>query len=188
VPWASHRRKAITLENRIDRFGTARRFRHWSHRKRPLGSRSVRRSIFVNMNNTTLEHLYNCSAQILEHNVTLLLRLNRSEFRDFIEEALNKSNRRDVLRDALSDCIFVNQERPFDLYWWQKLLWTLIFALIILVATGGNIIVMWIVLGKRYMTPPNSIVNWVSCSFQTIIPQHGNQDSRWSIETNEFVP
>jgi hypothetical protein len=100
------------------------------------------------MNNTSLEHLYNCSAQILERNVTLLLRLNRSEFRDFIEEALNKSSRRDVLRDALSDCIFVNQERPFDLHWWQKLLWALIFAVILLVATGGNIIVMWIVLGK----------------------------------------
>ncbi|KAH0950507.1 hypothetical protein HN011_012265, partial [Eciton burchellii] len=139
VPCASRRGKPVTLEKRIDRSGTP--------FPAPIAprSRSARR-FFVNMNNTSLEHLYNCSAQILERNVTLLLRLNRSEFRDFIEEALNKSSRRDVLRDALSDCIFVNQERPFDLHWWQKLLWALIFAVILLVATGGNIIVMWIVL------------------------------------------
>ncbi|XP_026825861.1 tachykinin-like peptides receptor 86C isoform X2 [Ooceraea biroi] len=103
------------------------------------------------MSGLILERLYNCSALILERNVTLLSRLNRSEFHHFVEEALNKSSRRDVLRDALSDCIFVNQERPFDLPWWQKLFWSLIFAVILLMATGGNIIVMWIVLAHRRM-------------------------------------
>jgi len=101
------------------------------------------------MNSLNVEYLYNCTASILERNVTLLLRLNLSEIRYFIDETLNKSTRRDILRQALFDCILVNQERPFDLPWWQKLFWSLIFAVILLVATGGNIIVMWIVLGKK---------------------------------------
>ncbi|KAL6262276.1 hypothetical protein P5V15_007371, partial [Pogonomyrmex californicus] len=106
------------------------------------------------MNSSHLEHLYNCSASILELNITLLLRLNFNEIRYFIEGALNKSTMRDHLRQALLDCILVNQKRPFDLPWWQKLFWSLIFAVILLVATGGNIIVMWIqrcVICCRYM-------------------------------------
>lgn len=101
------------------------------------------------MNMDKYKYLYNCTASILEHNVTLLSRLNLTEIRYFIDEALNKSTRREVLRQALFDCLLVNQERPFDLPWWQKLFWSLIFAVILLVATGGNIIVMWIVLGKK---------------------------------------
>jgi len=101
------------------------------------------------MNSLNVEYLYNCTASILERNVTLLLRLNLSEIRYFIDETLNKSTRRDILRQALFDCILVNQERPFDLPWWQKLFWSLIFAVILLIATGGNIIVIWIVLGKK---------------------------------------
>lgn len=38
--------------------------------------------------------------------------------------------------------------RPYDLAWWQKLVWTIVFAVMLLIATGGNTIVMWIVLGK----------------------------------------
>lgn len=107
------------------------------------------KTILTSMNNITLERVYNCSAWVLELNITLLLKGNRSEFRHYVEEALNKSTRPNILREALSDCIFVNQERPFDLPWWQKLFWSLIFAVILLIATGGNIIVMWIVLGKK---------------------------------------
>ncbi|KYN33604.1 Tachykinin-like peptides receptor 86C, partial [Trachymyrmex septentrionalis] len=107
------------------------------------------KTILTNMNGLNLEHLYNCTASILERNVTLLLRLNLSEIRYFIEETLNKSTRREILRQALYDCVLINQERPFDLPWWQKLFWSLIFAVILFVATGGNIIVMWIVLGKK---------------------------------------
>ncbi|XP_011069322.1 PREDICTED: tachykinin-like peptides receptor 86C [Acromyrmex echinatior] len=103
------------------------------------------------MNGLNLEHLYNCTASILECNVTLLLNLNLSEIRYFIEDTLNKSTRREILRQALYDCVLVNQERPFDLPWWQKLFWSLIFAVILLIATGGNIIVMWIVLAHRRM-------------------------------------
>ncbi|KAM0728524.1 Tachykinin-like peptides receptor 86C [Formica fusca] len=105
----------------------------------------------TNMNNMTLERVFNCSEWLLELNITLLLKVNRSEFRHFFEEALNRSTRPNVLREALLDCIFINRERPFDLPWWQKLFWSLIFAVILLVATSGNIIVMWIVLAHRRM-------------------------------------
>lgn len=111
------------------------------------GSARSPKTILANMNN--LEHLYNCTASIFERNITLLLKLNLSEIRYFIDETLNKSSRHDILRQELFDCILVNQERPFDLPWWQKLFWSLIFAVILLVATGGNVIVMWIVLGKE---------------------------------------
>ncbi|CAL1686818.1 unnamed protein product [Lasius platythorax] len=123
------------------------------------------------MSNVILERVYNCSAWVLKLNITLLLRLNQSELRYFIEDELNRSNRSDILREQLTDCIFVNQERPFDLPWWQKLFWSLIFAVILLVATGGNIIVMWIVLGKKIncanvMRHIREISVWlVSCTF-----------------------
>ncbi|XP_035731002.1 tachykinin-like peptides receptor 86C [Vespa mandarinia] len=96
-------------------------------------------------------HVYNCTASILELNISLLIKLNRSEFLIVSEEALGRSTQRDILRDALSDCIFGIQEPPFDLPWWQKLTWSLIYAIILLIATGGNIIVMWIVLAHRRM-------------------------------------
>ncbi|XP_029666919.1 tachykinin-like peptides receptor 86C isoform X3 [Formica exsecta] len=105
----------------------------------------------TNMNNMTLERVFNCSEWLLELNITLLLKVNRSEFRHFFEEALYRSTRPNILREALLDCIFINRERPFDLPWWQKLFWSLIFAVILLVATSGNIIVMWIVLAHRRM-------------------------------------
>lgn len=101
------------------------------------------------MNSVTLRLLYNCSASVLERNVTLLLKLNYSEFISFLEEALDSSSRPDLLHDRITDCVFANQERPFDLPWWQKLFWSLIYAVIVLVAIGGNSIVMWIVLGKE---------------------------------------
>lgn len=101
------------------------------------------------MSNANKLRLYNCTATILDRNVTSLLRLNHTEFLLIFEEAIEKSAQRDVLYDALSDCIYGVQEPPFDLPWWQKLTWSLIYAIILLVATGGNIIVMWIVLGKE---------------------------------------
>lgn len=101
------------------------------------------------MNSMTLALLYNCSALVLERNLTLLLRLNYSEFINVLEEALDSSSRPEHLRDRITDCVFANQERPFDLPWWQKLFWSLIYAVIVLVAIGGNSIVMWIVLGKK---------------------------------------
>ncbi|XP_011153764.1 tachykinin-like peptides receptor 86C isoform X2 [Harpegnathos saltator] len=103
------------------------------------------------MNSETLAFLYNCSAWVLERNVTLLLRLNYTELLSVVHEALNSSDRSDFLRDRIVDCVFANQERPFNLPWWQKLLWSLIYTIIVLVAIGGNSIVMWIVLAHRRM-------------------------------------
>lgn len=96
-----------------------------------------------------IELLYNCSALVLQHDVTLLLKLNYSELRLFVEEALNRSDQREILKEELADCYYINQDRPFDLPWWQKFFWSLVYAVILLIATGGNIIVIWIVLGKK---------------------------------------
>jgi tachykinin-like receptor len=39
----------------------------------------------------------------------------------------------------------------FVLPWWRQMIWTLLFACMITVATGGNLIVIWIVLAHRRM-------------------------------------
>lgn len=100
------------------------------------------------MDNLFSYGLYNCSTIILRRDITILLMLNRSELLNILQNALDSSTERQVLHDAFLDCLFNYQERPFDLSWWQKLFWSLIFAAMLLVATGGNIIVIWIVLGK----------------------------------------
>lgn len=41
-----------------------------------------------------------------------------------------------------------NDRRPYLLAWWQQVLWTLAFGLMLTVAIGGNSLVMWIVCGK----------------------------------------
>ncbi|XP_017758550.1 PREDICTED: tachykinin-like peptides receptor 86C [Eufriesea mexicana] len=103
------------------------------------------------MNSLFLYGLYNCSATVLEQNITFLLRFNRSDLLEILQNAFEKSNERNALRDAFLDCLLNYQERPFDLPWWQKLFWSLIFAAMLLVATGGNVIVIWIVLAHRRM-------------------------------------
>ncbi|XP_071532037.1 tachykinin-like peptides receptor 86C [Panulirus ornatus] len=42
-------------------------------------------------------------------------------------------------------------DRPYLLPWWQQLTWTLAFGSMLLVAVGGNAIVMWIVIAHRRM-------------------------------------
>lgn len=105
----------------------------------------------LDMNSVSLVNLHNCTALVLDQNITLLMGLNRSELLQVLKEALDRSLQRELLRDALSDCLHTNQQRPFDLPWWQKLVWSLVYAIILMVATGGNIIVMWIVLAHRRM-------------------------------------
>lgn len=39
----------------------------------------------------------------------------------------------------------------FILPWWRQMIWTLLFAGMIVVATGGNLIVIWIVLAHKRM-------------------------------------
>jgi hypothetical protein len=38
---------------------------------------------------------------------------------------------------------------PYYLAWWQQLAWSTVFAVMVIVAVGGNSIVMWIVLGEK---------------------------------------
>ena len=102
----------------------------------------------LDMNSVSLANLHNCTALVLDQNISLLIGLNRSELLHVLKEALDRSMQREVLRDALSDCLHTRQQRPFDLPWWQKLVWSLVYSIILIVATGGNIIVMWIVLGR----------------------------------------
>jgi hypothetical protein len=99
--------------------------------------------------------LYNCTAMLLlqfdsEFDVKSVWTLNRSQVLDLLDVTLTETEnalKRAALRDFISECLFPSQ-RPYDLAWWQKLVWTVVFASMLLVATGGNAIVMWIVLGK----------------------------------------
>lgn len=130
-------RKSVTADN-ID----------WtvSRRNRAKPPKRRRRSLAIMAVN--IELLYNCCLLVLP-NVPLSLKSNYSELQLFIDEALNRSDKREVLKEELTDCYYINQDRPFDLPWWQKFFWSLVYAVILLVATGGNIIVIWIVLGKK---------------------------------------
>ncbi|GLH01178.1 Tachykinin-like peptides receptor 86C [Gryllus bimaculatus] len=104
--------------------------------------------------------LLNCT-QLLVADVAQW-QLNRSQLLQLLEAALGEVDA--GRRDALVDCLFgpgaaaaaaaadaaaghASASRPYALPWWQKLAWTLVFGAMLLVATGGNIIVMWIVLG-----------------------------------------
>lgn len=100
------------------------------------------------MNSDSINRLYNCTAKILDQNISILQELNRSQLLSVLDQVLVNSEKRELVRENLTECLFIGQERPFDLPWWQKLSWSCVFAIILVVATGGNIIVMWIVLGK----------------------------------------
>ncbi|XP_053975397.1 tachykinin-like peptides receptor 99D isoform X2 [Hylaeus volcanicus] len=45
----------------------------------------------------------------------------------------------------------LQQRNQFVLPWWRQMIWTLLFAGMIIVATGGNLIVIWIVLAHKRM-------------------------------------
>jgi tachykinin-like receptor len=102
--------------------------------------------------------LHNCTAMLLlqmdsKASVNFVWTLNRSQVLDLLDVTLTEaetSAKRTVVRDFISECLFPSQ-RPYDLAWWQKLVWTVVFAAMLVVATGGNTIVMWIVLGKQCM-------------------------------------
>ncbi|KAF4525101.1 hypothetical protein B566_EDAN006323 [Ephemera danica] len=42
-------------------------------------------------------------------------------------------------------------ENQFILPWWRQLIWTVLYAGMVVVATGGNVIVIWIVLAHKRM-------------------------------------
>ncbi|XP_021930461.1 tachykinin-like peptides receptor 86C isoform X2 [Zootermopsis nevadensis] len=102
--------------------------------------------------------LYNCTASLLMQldssvNANSVWTLNRSQVVDLLEVALTQTDSSaqwTALRDFISECLLPAQ-RPYDLAWWQKLMWAVVFGAMLVVATGGNIIVMWIVLAHRQM-------------------------------------
>ncbi|EEB16930.1 class A rhodopsin-like G-protein coupled receptor GPRtak2, putative [Pediculus humanus corporis] len=77
---------------------------------------------------------------------------NKTSVYEFLQDVLDGKNQyltpemKKKATDFVTNCVL--PPKPFDLIWWQKLIWTSVFAVMLLVATGGNIIVMWIVLGK----------------------------------------
>ena len=102
--------------------------------------------------------LFNCTGLMMLQmdplrNLSSLWMLNRSQVVELLDFALDEVDsmqdpiRRTAIRDFISECLFPTS-RPYDLAWWQKLMWTIIFAAMLVVSTGGNTIVMWIVLGK----------------------------------------
>ena len=100
-------------------------------------------------------NLYNCTATLLQKldsgfDMKSVWTLNRSEVLDLLETTFSQTDNsiiRTEMRDFLSECL-LSLQNPYEMVWWQKLVWTVIFASMLVVATGGNTIVMWIVLGK----------------------------------------
>ncbi|XP_054263186.1 tachykinin-like peptides receptor 86C isoform X1 [Macrosteles quadrilineatus] len=105
--------------------------------------------------------LYNCTALLLDKdpfvNVSSVWALNRTQVLSVLGPVFDDqddtltSGRRSGLKDFLTDCVYPPLQRPTDLLWWQKVVWSSVFAIMLLVATGGNSIVMWIVLAHRRM-------------------------------------
>jgi hypothetical protein len=99
--------------------------------------------------------LYNCTAKLLQQqdpglDVKSVWTLNRSEVIELLEATFAETEntvKRTAMSDFMSECL-LNLQNPYEMVWWQKLVWTVIFASMLVVATGGNTIVMWIVLGK----------------------------------------
>ncbi|XP_022237399.1 tachykinin-like peptides receptor 99D, partial [Limulus polyphemus] len=63
----------------------------------------------------------------------------------FLDNSTSSRNTSDV---SLED---IPQENVFILPWWQQTLWSLVFGGMVIVATGGNLIVIWIVLAHKQM-------------------------------------
>lgn len=80
-------------------------------------------------------------AELLKKNSSLSVESQQDDdnFTDFINTCLNRT---------IPPEIFI---QPYILPWYQQLAWTLVFAVMILVAIVGNIIVMWIIVAHRRM-------------------------------------
>ena len=99
-------------------------------------------------------NLYNCTATLLQRldpglDVESVWTLNHSELLELLEATFSEtenSAKKTEIRDFMSECLIL--QNPYEMVWWQKLMWTAIFASMLVVATGGNTIVMWIVLGE----------------------------------------
>lgn len=58
----------------------------------------------------------------------------------------------DLVSDILTQCLsltsILTTPRPYLLVWWQQFLWTLVFGVMMAMAVGGNILVIWIICGE----------------------------------------
>lgn len=88
--------------------------------------------------------LYNCTVLVVGHD--LLVGLNRSEILRVIGQVIEEDKNSKV-RDFLRECI-LQEPPPYVLVWWEKLVWIIVFVSMVVVATFGNAVVIWIVLGK----------------------------------------
>ena len=102
----------------------------------------------LNTSNTLpapLHTLYNASHTLYIHHDFYRRLLNLSESGE-----VNSTEWGGVSRERLEQCLVPPpSDRPYLLPWWQQLTWTLAFGAMLLVAVGGNAIVMWIVIGER---------------------------------------
>ncbi|KAF0765276.1 tachykinin-like peptides receptor 99D, partial [Aphis craccivora] len=55
------------------------------------------------------------------------------------------------LTDNGTDGVVWPDSNQFELPWWHQLAWTVLFVPMIMVATGGNLIVIWIVMTNKRM-------------------------------------
>lgn len=67
-----------------------------------------------------------------------------SDLMFFDHSNYNWSHNNSILEDA-------SQNDQFNLPWWRIVLWTMLFAVMVVISTGGNLIVVWIVLADRRM-------------------------------------
>ncbi|KAF6213656.1 hypothetical protein GE061_011378 [Apolygus lucorum] len=87
--------------------------------------------------------LYNCTVLVVGREP--LLGLNRSEILTVITRIVEEDKTLKT-RDFLRDCIY-QEPPPYVLVWWEKLAWIIVFVSMVIVATFGNAVVIWIVLG-----------------------------------------
>ncbi|XP_045134389.1 tachykinin-like peptides receptor 86C isoform X2 [Portunus trituberculatus] len=61
----------------------------------------------------------------------------------------------DLVNEILDQCLsltsILTTSRPYLLIWWQQFLWTLVFGVMMTMAVGGNILVIWIICAHRRM-------------------------------------
>lgn len=101
----------------------------------------------------------NCTFKVFEQdymlrNISYLWPINSTIIWTFMNEVVFNAKdsslslyHKNSITLLLRGCLNI-ESAPYELPWWQKLAWSVVFSLMLIVAIGGNIIVIWIVLGK----------------------------------------
>lgn len=94
------------------------------------------------------------SSKELEHynSTTLLAMLGK-----MLQTAELTMSKRTVAKDRLHDCVYPLPEPSHNISWWHKLTWTSVFIAMLVVAIVGNLIVIWIVAGKKIIFHTNKL-------------------------------